>query len=233
MKISIKTVSLSLFTALLFGGCSTLLNSDKEYYTSKVALNSKPVHQSIIKDITHFLTPYYPISQTTFAVTIEDSSYTYGLELENGLRRAGYGVVYLANEGTVPFAYKLSYINKSIIRATYNVGSANISRLYQQKGAALKAISPFTTRGLPQKLALRQPAPSPQTPSLESATVIASTLNVRNLPSVEGEIVDRYTQGMTLQVDVPFTSRGELWCKVYDESGEERYVATKYIEYRD
>lgn len=231
MKISNKTAIASLIALLYFTGCAPLFNNSKEYYVSKVELNSTPVHQNIINDITHFLTQYYPIAQTTFAITIENSSYKHGIELENSLRKAGYGITYHQKEGAIPFAYKLDLMNKTIIRATYNIGSANISRLYQQNASSLQAITPFTTRGLGKKVFIN--TATPQQHALKSATVTALTLNVRHQPSTNAKVIDKYHKGDTIQVHSSFMRKGVSWAKVHSESGIECYVATQYIMYLD
>lgn len=231
MKISNKTAVASFIALLYFTGCAPLFNNDKEYYVSKIELNSTPVHQNIINDITHFLTQYYPIAQTTFAITIEDSSYKYGTELENALRKAGYGITYYPKEGAIPFAYKLDLVNKSIIRATYNIGSANISRLYQQNASTLQAITPFTTRGLEKKVFIN--TSTPQQNALKNAIVTALTLNVRNQPSTNAKVIDKYHKGDTIQVHSSFMGEDVSWAKVHSESGIECYVATQYITYMD
>jgi len=231
MKISNKIAIASLISLLYFTGCTPIFNNSKEYYVSKVELNSTPVHQNIINDIAHFLTQYYPIGQTTFAITIEDSSYKYGIELENALRKAGYGITYHQKEGAIPFAYKLDLINKTIIRATYNIGSANISRLYQQNATTLKAITPFTARGLRKKIFINRT--TPQQHVLKSATVTALALNVRSQPSTNAKVIDRYHKGDILQVYPSFIHEGASWSKVHSKSGIECYIATKYISYLD
>lgn len=228
MKIFKQATLASLLALLLLTGCT---HNTKAYYVSKVALNSSPVHQNIIEDITDFLPQYYPVTQTTFAITTEDSSYKHGLELENALRKIGYGVTYHSKEGTIPFAYKLDLVNKTIIRATYNIGSANISRLYQQNASNLQAITPFTTRGLGQKVFVN--TLSTKQGALKSATVTALTLNVRNQPSTNAKMIDKYHKGDTIQVESSFMSGGVAWAKVHNESGIECYVATKYIRYLD
>jgi len=229
VKIFNKTAIASLIALLFFTGCVPLFNNSQEYYVSKVELNSTPVHQNIINDISHFLTQYYPIAQTTFALTIEDSSYKHGIELENALRKAGYGISYHPKKEAIPFAYKLDLMNKTIIRATYNIGSANISRLYQQNASTLQAITPFTTRGLGKKLFIH--TPSVKQNALKTATVTALTLNVRNQPSTNAKVIDKYPQGKTIQVHASFMREGVSWTKVHSESGIACYVATKYIRY--
>ncbi|MGV6830557.1 MAG: SH3 domain-containing protein, partial [bacterium] len=125
----------------------------------------------------------------------------------------------------------LDLINKTIVRATYNIGSANISRLYQQNASNLQAITPFTTRGLGKKIFSNTVRAKQST--LKTATVTALTLNVRNQPSTNAKVIDKYHQGETIQVHSSFIRKGVSWTKVHSESGIACYVATKYIRYLD
>jgi len=222
-----KQVTLTFFLALLlFTGCT---HNTKAYYVSKVKLNNQSVHQRIIDDITNFLPQYYSVTQTTFSITIDDSSYKHGFELENALRKMGYGITYNPKQGTIPFAYKLDLINKNIIRATYNIGSANMSRLYKQNSTSIQAITPFTTRGLGKKVFVN--TLNAKQGDLKSATITVLTLNVRNKPSTNAKVIDKYHKGDTIQVESSFRRKGVSWAKVYTENGTECYVSTKYIRY--
>lgn len=229
MKISTKRILIALIAPILFNGC---ISTKETYYTSKVALNNKHINKIIAEDIVSFLKQHYPI-KTTFSIKIEDSSYTYGVNLEDHLRKAGYGLIYIPKKEATPFAYKLDFINKNIIRATYNIGSANISRLYRQNQNTFIPITPFTTRGLKNTYIYNTNSleKTPNHKNTKEAIVTAHILNARSTPSTQGKITMKYTKDSMLIIGDEFTSdTGQKWCQVYNEYPKQ-YVSCQYIKY--
>lgn len=57
-------------------------------------------------------------------------------------------------------------------------------------------------------------------------TVTVATLNVRNKPSLSGDIVAKYTNGGVINYDSYCVNDGYVWISYISYSGERRYVAT-------
>ena len=242
---SIKKGIIIFFSLLLLNGCTGLMNnSSNNHFTSKVNLKDFKLNQSLSKEMITFIQNYYPSSKTTFYFQLDQSAYEQGSVIEDSLRNVGYGVSYIKEEGRIPFAYKIDFIAKNIIRTTYNIGSSTLSRLYRVKGKEVKAISAFTTRGF-QKALYRTHNKNAYTASNHSdykkAIVTIPTLRIRNKPSTKGEVIGKYHKNALVYVEAPIkNSLGEEWSRViqrdsrgqavYSNSSSE-YIASQYLNY--
>ena len=233
------------FGILLLNGCTGLMNnSSNNYFTSKVNLKDYKLNQSLSKEMITFIQNYYPSATTTFYFQLDQSAYAQGSIIEDSLRNVGYGVSYIKKKGRIPFAYKIDFISKKIIRATYNIGSSTLSRLYEIEGKEVKAISAFTTRGF-RKALYRTNSKNTYTISTHSdykkAIVTVAILRIRNKPSTKAKVIGKYHKDALVYVEAPITnSLGEEWSRVIqrDSQGQAiysnnstKYIASKYLNY--
>jgi len=220
---------------LLLNGCTGLMNNNSNnHFTSKVNLKDYTLNQSLSKEMIAFIQNYYPSSKTTFYFQLDQSAYEQGSIIEDSLRNVGYGVSYIKEEGRIPFAYKIDFIAKNIIRTTYNIGSSTLSRLYRVNGKEVKAISAFTTRGF-QKALYRTHS------DYKKAIVTIATLRIRNKPTRKAEVIGKYHKNALVYVEAPIkNSLGEEWSRVIqrDSRGQAvysnsstQYIASQYLNY--
>jgi hypothetical protein len=219
-------------------------NSSNNHFTSKVNLKDYKLNQSLSKDMITFIQNYYPSSTTTFYFQLDQSAYEQGSIIEDALRNVGYGVSYIKKEGRIPFAYKIDFIAKNIIRTTYNIGSSTLSRLYRVKGKEVKAISAFTTRGFRKALYRTKSINTYSTSNhanYKKAIVTIATLRIRNKPSTKGEVIGKYHKDALVYVEAPIqNSLGEAWSRVIQRDsqgnaiyskGSKEYIASQYLNY--
>ena len=231
--------------SLLLNGCSSFMsNAPSTHFTSEVNLKNFKLNQSLSKEMISFIQNYYPRSTTTFYFQLDPSAYAQGNSIENALRKVGYGVSYIKKEGRIPFAYKIDFIDKGLIRATYNIGESTLSRLYQVNGKSLNPISNFTTRGF-KKALYRSKVKSfkrvEHYSNYKKAIVTISTLRVRNRPSKRGKVIGKYHKNSLIYVEDPIINNiGKSWSRVierdshgqvvYSNNGS-KYIASKYLNY--
>ena len=242
---SINKSIIMILSLLLVNGCTGLINNNSNnHFTSKVNLKDYKLNQSLSKDMITFIQNYYPSSKTIFYFQLDQSAYEQGSIIEDSLRNVGYGVSYIKEEGRIPFAYKIDFIAKGIIRTTYNIGSSTLSRLYKVKGKKVKAISAFTTRGF-RKALYRTNNKNAYTTSNHSdykkAIVTIATLRIRNKPSTKGEVIGKYHKNALVYVETPIeNSMGEEWSRVIQRdsqgqavysNGSTKYIASQYLNY--
>jgi len=183
---SINKSIIMAFSLLLLNGCTGLMsNSSNNHFTSKVNLKDFKLNQSLSKEMITFIQNYYPSSKTTFYFQLDQSAY---------------------KQGGIPFAYKIDFIAKNIIRTTYNIGSSTLSRLYRIKGGKVKAISAFTTKGF-QKPIYKTTNKNIYTVSIHNdyrkAIVTIPTLRIRNNPSTKGKVIGKYHKDALVYVENP------------------------------
>lgn len=234
-----------IFSLLLLNGCSGFMsNTPSTHFTSEVNLKNFKLNHSLSKDMISFIQNYYSRSKTTFYFQLDQSAYAQGSSIENTLREAGYGVSYIKKEGRIPFAYKIDFIDKGVIRATYNIGSSTLSRLYRVNGKNLNPISAFTSRGFKQTLHRTQITPSYTTKihtNYRKAIVIIPTLRVRNKPSKRGKVIGKYHKNSLIYVEDPIINNlGKSWSRVIERDSQgqvvysnngNKYIASKYLHY--
>jgi len=243
-----KSINRSIIIALIiwtFNGCADFINNESNnHFISQVNLKDFQLNQSLTSEMISFIQNYYPTSKTTFYFQLDQSAYKQGSVIENALRKVGYGVSYIKKEGRIPFAYKLDFIDKGVIRTTYNIGSSTLSRLYRVQGKEAKAISAFTTRGF-RKILYRNPIKisykSSNYENYKKAIVTIGTLRIRNKPSRRGKIIGQYHKNALVYVEDPIiNSRGEEWSRVVQRDTQGRtiysnnsaeYIASKYLQY--
>ncbi len=235
MKI-IRKIPLITLALLTLNSCSNLLNGkEDEYFISQVSLNHFKLNQTITQDMINFIKRYYLVPKTTFYLQLGSSINTHNTIIEEALRNAGYGVTYKKNRVAIPFAYKIDFIDDNIIRATYNIGLATLSRLYRVEDNKVIPISAFTTRGLKKTIYQNNTHSSY---NLKKAIVLTPVLNIRNRPSLKGKIVGKYYKDTIIYVEEPIISSGRKWSRVVkqnlssrDISSNNKYVSSRYIQY--
>jgi len=229
----------------LLQGCTTLMNkSSNDYFTSKVYLKDFKLNQSLSREMISFIQNYYPSSKTTFYFQLDQSAYEQGSVIEDSLRNVGYGVSYIKEKGRIPFAYKIDFIGKNIIRTTYNISSSTLSRLYRVKGKEVQAISAFTTRGFKKTLYRSNSTNNYITSNhddYKKALVTIATLRIRDKPSTKGEVIGKYHKNALVYVEAPIKNNlGEEWSRVIqrDSQGQvvysnnaNKYIASQYLNY--
>ncbi len=244
---TIKTVTLITLALLIINGCSGMFSSSNErHFTSEVSLKNSKLNHTVTEDMLSFIQNYYPL-KSTFFFQLNPSAYKQGEVIEDALRNAGYGVSYIKKKGRIPFAYKIDFIDEDIMRTTYNIGSATLSRLYRIKGENAIPTSPFTTRGLGDKLPIssnfnhykRSSYNASGTTGTRKAMVTMKALNIRDRPTSKGKVIGKYYKDMVIYVDSPITNkRGGRWSRVVQDStdstnNQEGYIASRFIKYMD
>ncbi len=245
---SIKNLKLITLALLILNGCSGIFgNRQKGHFTSQVSLENTTLIPSITQDMVNFVKNYYSISKTTFYFKLDSSAYNQGITIENALRKVGYGISYIKKRGRIPFAYKIDFVDKEIMRTTYNIGSSTLSRLYNIEGGKATAISSFTTRGFKKRI--YQTAPNRVSilsnyiniddtiSNGKKAIVTIKALNVRDRPSSKGKILGKYYKNSVVYVETPIVNKKrEKWSRVVEDNGilkniQNRYIASRYIKY--
>jgi hypothetical protein len=237
IRISIL-ITLALLTNI---GCSPLFNGQsKGYFTSQISLDNSTLNSTIKNDIVDFIQDYYPVSKTTFYFQLDSSTYAQGVTIEDALRNRGYGISYIKQKGRIPFAYKIDFIEKNVIRATYNIGSSTLSRIYRvNREQQTIPISAFTTRGLKKRI--YRDKSNVLYPSAQRAIISIPVLNVRNRPSSKGKIIGKYYKNSIVYVESPSLNKnGTKWSRVVKKESDnhssnnvDRYIFSRYIKYLD
>ena len=242
---SIKTMVIMILSLWVLNGCAGIMNNNANaHFTSKVKLKDFKLNQSLSKDMIAFIQNYYPRSKTTFYFRLDKSAYEQGSIIEDSLRTVGYGVSYIKEEGRIPFAYKIDFIAKGIIRTTYNIGSSTLSRLYKVNNQNIKPISAFTTRGFKKPLYRDNPNNTYLTEDnghYKKAIVTIQTLRIRNKPSTKGKVIGKYHKDALVYVEMPTQNAlGEKWSRVIQRDSQGRivsstdskkYIASQYLNY--
>ena len=245
---SIKNLKLITLALLILNGCSGIFgNGQKGHFTSQVSLENTTLIPSVTQDMVNFVKNYYPISKTTFYFQLDSSSYNQGIMIENALRKVGYGISYIKKRGRIPFAYKIDFVDKEIMRTTYNIGLSTLSRLYNIDGGKATAISSFTTRGLKKRI--DKTPPNKVTISsnytiidnaisdTKKAIITIKALNIRDRPSSKGKILGQYYKNSLVYVEAPTVNKKrEKWSRIVEDDGilkstQNRYIASRYIKY--
>lgn len=233
---TIKKTLLITLGLLIVNGCSA---TKQGHFTSQVGVNASQLNASITQDMVNFIENYYPLSTTTFYFQLDPTAYKQGEAIEDALRNVGYGVSYIKKKGRVPFAYKIDFIDEDIMRATYNIGSSTLSRLYSVDAEQSTPLSAFTTRGFSKRISSHLnpiDTTSSNDTSLRKAMVSIPALNIRNKPSSQGKIVGQYKKNALIFVEPAVTnSVGEQWCRVISTNKHKnpKYIASRYIHYVD
>ena len=216
-----------LFGVMLFTGCTP------SYYTSINDVdNNKNRDKIIVKDILRFVRGYYSPAKTEFYINTKFNISTtkFSNKLEERFRKVGYGISHNETDNSIPFAFKIDKISSSLIRATFNISNANISRIYKKRGSRYRAISPFTVRGLSPYPRYRSRG-TPRRSSRGSllARIISSTLNVRSRPSISSKILRTYRKGTLLRIAYKTRNKHtkRYWSKLKNFKG---FVASEHLE---
>lgn len=233
MKI-IKKIILITLALLTINGCSGFLsNKEDEHFMSQISLHNFKLDQTITQDMVSFIQDYYPISKTTFYFQLASSAYDHDSVIENSLRNVGYGISYIKKSGRIPFAYKIDFVEKNIMRTTYNIGSSTLSRLYRITENQAIPISAFTTRGFKERV--YQNYTNQSYDSVKRAIVTISLLNIRDKPSSKGKIIGKYHKNSLIEVESPILNdKGTEWSRVVQKdthSKTDKYIYSRYIKY--
>ena len=146
-----KNLILIISAVFLLSGCV-----NNNYYASinKVKSTKQNIDTVIVKDILNFVKEYYPPAKTKFFINTKftPSTKEFAKIFELKFRSAGYAITYDIKSNdispSVPFAWKVDDISPTLIRATFNIDNANISRIYKIKKDKYIPISAYTVRGL-------------------------------------------------------------------------------------
>jgi len=261
MMNNIKKTILITLALLITNSCSGLFNIKREgHFTSQMSLNNTKLTPTITHDMVNFIQNYYPTSKTTFYIQLDSSAYTEGVDIEDALRNVGYGISYIKKRGQIPFAYKIDFINKSIMRTTYNIGKSTLSRLYNIEEGNISPRSAFTTRGFTKPIysishkkdyqktnILKEETYTLEsnlettyidedlTENIQKALITIPVLNIRDTPSKNGVIVGKYRKNSLVYIDSTIiNNKGEEWCKVIQKdskNNQHQYISSRYIKY--
>jgi hypothetical protein len=235
-----KKLLLFISILFLFSGCAT-----NNYYTSVNKVKSVEQNRDtvIVKDILNFVRGYYPPAKTKFFIDTKftPSTKEFAKIFELKFRSVGYGITYdIVFDDTspsVPFAWKVDEISPTLVRATFNIDNANISRIYKLKNGRYIPVSPYTVRGLSstapyKRLSFMKPLGIATYSSKKKGLlmrIVASSLNVREKPSISSKILRQYRKGTRLRIAYKTTNKKTQrnWSKLKNFKG---FVATEHIE---
>ena len=229
MMIIKKRVIFVVSMALLFSGCNLRSTRFTPFISSKVDL-SKNRDFIIVHDIITFIKAYYPPATTIFEIEHTNSKFAKDIDIE--LRKKGYGLGETDGESInrVPFAWKITYLNKSMILVYYYIGDVSISRVYQLKHRQYQPFSSISVIGLDTRkfanLDFRiqrniQPVHS-------FAKVTASSLKIRTKPDIKSKEIATLKRGELVSYsEIVMDKNGKEWIKL--EGGG--YMKASYLKF--
>ena len=220
-----------LILTLLLHGCSTHSNYSP-FESSKVDL-STPRANNIINDFLTIVKTYYSPAKTVFM--IESTNSSFAINIENELRKEGYGVgsIYGENSQQYNLSWSVNYLNKKMIQVSFQLEDAKISRVYKLNSNRYYPFSPLSAVGLnKKKLAqLDFSRLSSQEYAYNNvrsfAKVKATRLKIRTQPTRKSKSIATLKKGDRVSYQEIITNaKGEEWIKL--ENGG--YMKASYLQ---
>jgi len=215
---------------LVFIGCSSHSNYFSPFISSKINFN-KDRDRIIIHDFITIVKAYYPPATTVFQIEQTDSEFS--KKIENRLRQRGYGLgaIYGDKIQRTPLTWKITYLNKKLIRVSFNIDNASINRIYQLKQNLYQPYNSFSAVGLDSKkfANLDFSIKSDTQPTVISlAKVTASSLKIRSKPTTKSQEIAVLKRDETISYSEIITdNNGEEWAKL--EGGG--YMKASYLKF--
>ena len=225
---SIKNIVLISIT-LIFIGCSSHTNRFTPFISSKINLD-KNRDKIIIHDFITIIKTYYPPATTIFQ--IKQTNTEFAKKIENSLRQRGYGLgaIYTDDIKRVPLAWKITYLTKKLIRVSYYIGDASVSRVYQLKYNLYQPYSSFSAIGLDSRKFANinfSMDNTYQQPTILEATVTASSLKIRSKPTVKSKTLAIKKRGEHVYYkEIVLDNNNQEWAKL--EGGG--YMKASYLK---
>ena len=232
MMIFKRYISLLLVSMMiLVSGCTTHPN----LYTSVAVIKKNDTERNriIIDDLLGFLQRYYAPAQTTFVIDPDKSreNLKFAEQFENRFRNAGFAISREKIAGGIPLAWKIDRVGW-LVRATYYIDNAVITRVYKPVGSSWVPVGPFSAEnmGSPKynsSLLNELTKSSRASKAGVYGKIIADVLRIREKPSTHSKVIGRLKYGQKVSVAYKLkTGAGELWTKLKHSKG---YVSSKYL----
>jgi hypothetical protein len=220
---------------LLFVGCSSHSNYFTPFISDKIDL-SKNRADIIIHDFITIIKAYYPPANSVFQ--IEQTNTLFAKKVESELRKRGYGLgaIYGKDIKRIPLAWKITPLNKKMIRVSYHIGEVSISRIYKDDKRKYQPFSSFSAVGLDSKqfanldFSISQDIVTTQNQNSVSsfAKVVANSLKIRSKPTKKSKEIAILRKGeMVSYVEIITNQDGEDWVKL--EGGG--YMKASYLKF--
>jgi hypothetical protein len=232
---SIKSKFLvTIIVALLLIGCNSKPTHFSPFVCDKIDLTKKR-DAIVVNDFITIIKAYYLPAITVFQ--IEKTGSMFEKSIESELRKRGYGIGAIYGKGIkrIPLAWRVTYLNREMIRVSYHIGEdVSISRIYKLKDREYKPFSSFSAVGLDSRkfanLNFSMPKDiKPREQSVLSlAKVTASSLKIRSKPSAKSKEIATIKRGESISYsEIIMDSRGEEWVKL--EGGG--YMKASYLKF--
>lgn len=217
---------------ILVSGCATHPN----LYTSVAVIKKNDIERNrvIIDDLLGFLQRYYAPAQTTFVIDPDKSreNLKFAEQFENRFKNAGFAISREKIAGGIPLAWKIDRVGW-LVRATYYIDNAVITRVYKPLGSSWVPVGPFSAQnmGTPKynPSLLKELTKSSRSSKKGGAygKIIADVLRIREKPTTNSRIIGRLKYGQKVSVAYKLKNgAGELWTKLKHSKG---YVSSKYL----
>ena len=225
---------IALSTTLLLIGCSSKPTHFSPFVCDKIDL-SKKRDAIVVHDFITIVKAYYAPAITVFQ--IEKTGSMFEKSIEGELRKKGYGIGAIYGKGIqrTPLAWRVTYLNKEMIRVSYHIGKdVSISRIYKLEDRQYKPFSSFSAVGLDSRkfanldFSMPKDIKARKQSVLSLAKVTASSLKIRSKPSAKSKEIATIKRGESISYsEIIMDSRGEEWIKL--EGGG--YMKASYLKF--
>ena len=220
---------------LLLIGCSSKPTHFSTFVCDKIDL-SKKRDAIVVHDFITIIKAYYSPATTIFQ--IEKTGSIFEKSIENELRKRGYGIgaIYGKEIKRTPLAWRVTYLNREMIRVSYHIGKdVSISRIYKLKDRQYKSFSSFSAVGLDSRRFANLDFSMPRAIRARSqnilslAKVTASSLKIRSKPSTKSKKIATIKRGEIISYSkIIIDSKGREWVKL--EGGG--YMKASYLSFK-
>jgi ribosomal protein S8E len=239
MKKIIINLSISAMSLFLLSGCS-FNQPDNNYFVSKISKNTKLTEtESIVlaNDFSSFINDYYLPSQTMFYINATDTKSVFFKTIDTDLRSKGYGLTFENDVKDVNFlSWHISELSDNILRATYNIDTSRVTKMYKRNEDNLSSYGSFTAINLKEKIAKEELPKLSEVEEIKeevikvplTGTVFARVLRIREHPSLKSKVIGSITKGTIVEIDYTTINNNYPWAKLLNQDG---YISNKYVRY--
>jgi hypothetical protein len=237
LLIKIFIYSMLLF---VFNACSHI---QPNYFTSQISEDVQLTEAEEIiltNDFNQFINDYYLPAKTMFYINTEDTNSSYSQLISHKLRTKGYGITFDNEVEDINYlSWHISKLTPEILRATYNIDTSRITKLYKRDNNTLLSYGSFTAINL-KKIIRKNDLPDFQTieeldtkvqaTSKVSVKVKARSLRIRKHPSTKSPIISWLKKDTIVNVNQITTVGLYKWGKLSDYDG---YISLNkaYVSY--
>ena len=225
---------LTIGATILLIGCSSKSTYFSPFVSEKIDL-SKNRDAIVVHDFITIVKAYYSPATTVFQ--IEKTNSIFEKSIEEELRKRGYGIgsIYGKEIKITPLAWRVTYLNREMIRVSYHIGKdVSISRIYKLKNRQYKPFSSFSAVGLDSRKFANLDFSMPidtrvRTENVLSlAKVTASSLKIRSKPSTKSKKIATKKRGEIISYsEIIIDSKGKKWVKLKDGG----YMKASYLKF--